>query len=166
MPRESLPVGYYGEISDGRLSGFLEEQCFTDTVFRHFYRTRRELSASDPLREIFRESAQRSCFAFRRAANTRHFFQQRLSFYRFDEEGLEISHRDIDLPTGEALRTDDPLLQRIVSTLSEEDGLLGDEFFLVTRVGSDFPEEILYAEAHDRFRQVRARIAGQLRENG
>ncbi|MFA5516525.1 MAG: ParA family protein [Desulfuromonadales bacterium] len=158
-------AGYFAETADGRLRGYIEEQCFTDTVFRHFYRTRRELASGDPLREIFREAAQRSFFAFRRAPNTRQFFQQQLSFYRFDEEGLEVSHKKIDLPAWDILRAEEPFLFQVVGALSAADGLLGDDFLLVARVSSDFPEEILYTEAYDGFRRVSARIAGQLREN-
>lgn len=158
------PVGYYGEVSDGRFSGFMEEHCFTDTVFRHIYRTRREMVSGDPLREIFRETAQRSFFAFRRAPKTRHFYQQQLSFYRFDEDGLEVSHKKIDLLPLDQLKVEDPLLARLVEVLSDPNGLLGDAFLLLARVSSDFPEEILYAEEYERFSQIGARIASQLLE--
>jgi len=51
----------------------------------------------DPLWDLFRESAQRSYFVLRRAPHTRNFYQQQISFYRFDEEGLEVSHKTIEL---------------------------------------------------------------------
>ncbi len=158
------PAGYYGETSDGRISGYLEEECFTDAVFQHFYSSRRELAASDPLRELFRESAQRSYFAFRRAPHTRHFFQQQLSFYRFDEEGLEVSHKTIELPAGSGAKAETGLLPLLEKILSDQEGRLGDEFLLIARVGSDFPEEILYEEEHRRFRRIADRIADQLLE--
>ncbi|MBE0597522.1 MAG: ParA family protein [Desulfuromonadales bacterium] len=154
------PAGYYAETSDGRLAGFLEESCFTETVFRHFYGTRREIGPTDPLRDLFRESAQRSCFVLRRAPHTRNFYQQQLSFYRFDEEGLEVSHKAIDLPREPA-----GLSQLVTTALGNEEGRLGDQFLLISRVSSDFPEEILYDEQHGRLRQLAGRIAAQLKEN-
>lgn len=159
------PAGYYGETSDGRLAGFVEEGCFTEAVFRHFYGTRREIGPADPLRDLFRESAQRSCFVLRRAPHTRNFYQQQLSFYRFDDEGLEVSHKSIDLPaTGRDL-PQDGLFHLVASALGDPDGRLGDHFLLISRVGSDFPEEILYDEQHDRLRRLSARIGAQLKEN-
>lgn len=154
-------AGYYCETSDGRVAGYLEEECFTSTVFRHFYRSRREVGVSDPLRDLFRESAQRSYFVLRRAPNTRNFYQQQLSFYRFDEDGLEVSHKTVEL--AESDHSSEGSLYHLMSrTLLNAEGLLGDEFLLIRRVSSDFPEEILYNEHHDRLRSVAARIAAQI----
>jgi cellulose biosynthesis protein BcsQ len=158
-------AGYYCETSDGRVAGYLEEECFSSTVFRHFYRSRREVGASDPLRDLFRESAQRSYFVLRRAPNTRNFYQQQLSFYRFDEDGLEVSHKTVELtePENPSSTEEEACLYRLAAhTLLNQEGLLGDDFLLIRRVCSDFPEEILYSEQHDRLRAVAARIAAQL----
>jgi cellulose biosynthesis protein BcsQ len=158
-------AGYYGETSDGQAAGYLDEECFSDAVFRHFYRSKRELGPTDPLRELFRESAQRSYFVLRRAPNTRNFHQQQLSFYRFDEDGLEVSKKTIELTEfeGQPL-TGEPsaLYQLAARTLFNPEGRLGDGFLLIRRVGSDVPEEILYSEQHDRLRAVAGRIAAQL----
>ncbi len=159
-------AGYYCETSDGRISGFLDEECFTDAIFRYIYQSRKEVGPHDPLRDLFRESAQRSYFALRRAPNTHNFFQQQLAFYRFDEEGLEISQKIIDLKEFEArflLKERSSLFQLVSRTLLDQESRMGDWFLLVRKVSSDFPEEILYDENHQHFSAIRDRIAGQLR---
>jgi hypothetical protein len=157
-------AGYYWETSDQLLSGYLDDECFSEAVFRHFYRSRREIGTADPLRELFRESAQRSYFVLRRGPSTVNFHRQQLAFYRFDEEGLEVSCKIIDLkdlesPPGGAKKGLSALLSR---TLIEDDGLLGDRFLLIRRVGSDLPEEILYDDLHQPFLGAAVRIASQL----
>ncbi|WP_432821054.1 ParA family protein [Trichloromonas sp.] len=160
------PAGYYCETSDGSAAGFLEEDCFASLVFPYFYRSRRQIDTSDPLRDLFRESAQRSYFVLRRAPNTRGHYQQQLSFYRFDEEGLEISHKIIELTElnqaagQEPLPLLGPLLQR--TALLDGETRLGDAFLLIRRVSSDFAEEILYDEQYRQFRRIADKIAAQL----
>ncbi len=154
-------AGYYAETGSGTLAGFLEEECFASLVFRHIYQAAREPAAKDPMRELFRESAQRSYFVLRLAPGTRSFYRQQLSFYRFDETGLEISHKVVDLEEG-AGRDGENLLQRLAQrTLGDGQGRLGDDFLLIRRVSSDVPEEILYDEQHQAFRAAAARVSGQ-----
>lgn len=88
---------YYCETSDGRVSGYLEESCFTELVFRYFYRSQKEIAASNPLRELFRESAQRSYFVMRLAPPENGAEKSRLVFHRFDDQGLEISQKTIEI---------------------------------------------------------------------
>lgn len=158
-------AGYYCETSDGRIAGYLEEECFSDTIFRSIYQSRKEVAPHDPLRDLFRESAQRSYFVLRRAPNTHNFFQQQLAFYRFDEEGLEISQKILDLKEFEArflLKERSSLFQLVSRTLLDQEGRMGEWFLLIRKVSGDFPEEILYDEHHGHFAAVRERIAGQL----
>jgi chromosome partitioning protein len=134
-------------------------------VFRHFYRSQREVGPADPLRDLFRESAQRSFFVLRRAPNTRNFFQQQLSFYRFDEDGLEVSHKIIELKEFEPRflkKERSSIFQLAARTLFDHEGRLGEEFLVVRRVSSDFAEEILYDEAYENFSRVVEKIAAQL----
>jgi chromosome partitioning protein len=154
-------AGYYAETGSGTLAGFLEEECFASMVFRNIYQAAKEPADGDPVRELFRESALRSYFVLRRAPGTRSFYRQQLSFYRFDEEGLEVSHKVVDLEETSG-RDAERLLQRLARhTLCDEQGRLGDDFLLVRRVSTDVPEEILYDEQHGAFRAAAARIAGQ-----
>jgi len=159
------PAGYFAQSSDDRVSGFIEEECFSDLVFRYFYGAKRVIESRDPIWDLFRESAQRSYFLLQRAPNTRNFFQQKLSFYRFDENGLEVSHKTIELQEFEKrLLTKErsdlfPLLER---TLFDRDGRLVDAFLLLRKVSSDLPEEILYDCNYAHFATIMAKIGTQL----
>ena len=158
------PAGYYAETGSKSVAGFLEEECFSGLVFRNIYQSRREVLPGDPLRDLFRESAQRSFFVLRRAPNTKNFYQQQISFYRFDEDGLEISHKILDLTefSGRLLNKERTELFRLAEAgLVDESGRLGDDFLLVRRISSDFPEEILYDEHYAAFRTVADRISAQ-----
>ncbi len=158
------PAGYYAETGTGAFAGFLEEECFARLVFHHVYQARREVPSGDPLRDLFRESAQRSFFVLRRAPNTKNFYQQQVSFFRFDEDGLEISHKVLDLVEfeGRLLSRERTDLYRLAeSTLLDGQGRLGEDFLLIRRVSTDFPEEILYDEQHRDFRGQAERISRQ-----
>ncbi len=159
------PAGYYAETADGRLAGYLEEECFSSLVFRHFYHSQREVAPTDPLRDLFRESAQRSYFVLRRAPNTRNFYQQQISFYRFDEDGLEVSNKIVELQEFESrfLGRERTLLFNLACrTLFDAEGRLGEGFLLTRRVSTDFPEEILLDEQRSHFNAALARISSQL----
>ena len=159
------PAGYFAQSSDLRISGFIEEECFTSLVFRYFYGAKRAIEAHDPIWDLFRESAQRSFFLLQRAPHTRNFYQQKLSFYRFDENGLEVSHKTIELQEFEKRllskeRSDlFPLLER---TLFDDQGRLKDAFLLIRRVSSDLPEEILYDRNFENFAGTMTKISTQL----
>ena len=158
-------AGYFAQSSDRRISGYLEEECFNSLVFRHFYGAKRTIEAHDPIWDLFRESAQRSYFLLRRAPHTRNFYQQKLSFYRFDDNGLEVSHKTIELQEFEKrLLTKErsdlfPLLER---TLFDDQGRLGDAFLLLRKVSSDLPEEILYDQNFESFAAIMAKVSLQL----
>ena len=100
-----------------------------------------------------------------RAPHTRNFYQQKLSFYRFDDNGLEVSHKTIELQEFEKRllnkeRSDlFPLLER---TLFDEQGRLGESFLLLRKVSSDLPEEILYDQNYEHLSKIMTKIASQL----
>jgi hypothetical protein len=147
------------------VSGFIEEECFSGLVFRHFYGAKRQIEPGDTLCDLFRESALRSYFVLRRAPHTRNFYQQQLSFYRFDDEGLEVSHKTVELQEYERKLLSRersslyPLLER---TLFDKDGKLVDAFLLIRKVSVDFPEEILFDQQYARFSAILAKVTGQL----
>jgi hypothetical protein len=158
-------AGYFAQSSDLRISGFIEEDCFTSLVFRYFYSAKRSIEAHDPVWALFRESAQRSYFVLQRTPHTKNFYQQKLSFYRFDDNGLEVSNKTIELMEFEKRllskeRSDlFPLLER---TLFDDQGRLGDNFLLLRKVSSDLPEEILYDRNFASFAEVMAKVSTQL----
>jgi len=100
-----------------------------------------------------------------RAPHTKNFYQQKLSFYRFDDNGLEVSHKTIELQEFEKRllskeRSDlFPLLEK---TLFDDQGRLNDTFLLIRKVSSDLPEEILYDQNFDNFTAIMTKISTQL----
>lgn len=158
-------AGYFAQTSDKRISGFIEEECFTGLVFRYFYGAKRAIEAQDPIWDLFRESAQRSYFLLQRAPHTKNFYQQKLSFYRFDDNGLEVSHKTIALQEFEKRllskeRSDlFPLLER---TLFDDQGRLNDSFLLLRKVSTDLPEEILYDQNFANFSTIMDKVSTQL----
>jgi hypothetical protein len=166
VSKESIDMaGYFAQTSNQKISGFIEEECFTGLIFRYFYGAKRSIEAHDPVWELFRESAQRSYFLLQRAPHTKNFYQQKLSFYRFDDSGLEVSHKTIELQEFEKRllskeRSDlFPLLER---TLFNEQGRLKDEFLLLRKVSSDLPEEILYDQNYANFSTIMNKVKTQL----
>ncbi len=166
VSKESISMaGYFAQSSDLKVSGFIEEECFTSLVFRYFYGAKRSIETHDPVWELFRESAQRSYFLLQRAPHTKNFYQQKLSFYRFDDSGLEVSHKTIDLQEFEKRllskeRSDlFPLLER---TLFNDQGRLEGEFLLLRKVSSDLPEEILYDQNYANFSAIMNKVGTQL----
>jgi MinD-like ATPase involved in chromosome partitioning or flagellar assembly len=159
------PAGYFAQSSDQRVSGFVEEECFNSLVFRYFYGAKRTVEAHDPIWDLFRESAQRSYFLLQRTPHTRNFYQQKLSFYRFDDDGLEVSHKTIELQEFEKRllskeRSDlFPLLDR---TLFDDQGRLGNAFLLLRKVSSDLPEEILYDQNFETYTRIMTKVSTQL----
>jgi len=158
-------AGYFAQSSDQKVAGFIEEECFTNLVFRYFYGAKRAIEAHDPIWDLFRESAQRSFFILQRAPHTRNFYQQKLSFYRFDDNGLEVSHKTIELQEFEKRllskeRSDlFPLLER---TLFDDQGRLNNTFLLIRKVSSDLPEEILFDKNFGNFSAIMTKISTQL----
>ena len=93
--------------------------------------------------------------ALRRAPGTRNYVTPQISLYRFDENGLEISHQTISLDSGQG-GTDE--LVRLLK-LSLAGGENQDEpFLLMRRVSRDFPDSILTPGDRATFDQVRHRI--------
>jgi hypothetical protein len=158
-------AGYFAQSSDQRVSGYIEEECFAGLIFRYFYGSKRTVESHDPIWDLFRESAQRSYFALQRTPHTRNFYQQKLSFYRFDENGLEVSHKTIELEEFEKRllsRERSDLFLLLERSLFDAQGRLGDAFLLVRKVSSDLPEEILYDRNFAGFAAVMAKVSSQL----
>ncbi len=158
-------AGYFAQTSDQKISGYIEEECFAELVFRYVYGAKRAVTSDDPIWDLFRESAQRSYFALQRTPHTRNFYQQKLSFYRFDENGLEVTHKTIELQEFEKrllAKERSDLFQLLERSLFDEQNRLGDAFLLVRKVSSDLPEEILYDRNFADFTAVMAKVSSQL----
>ncbi len=153
----AMPGTFYCETSDGRRAGYIEEECFSSLVFRHFYRSQKEITPTDPLRELFRESAQRSYFALRPVAADQGFDSSRLSFCRLDDQGLEISNKVIELKEFQTrfLHKERSKLFHLASeTLLEKNGVPNGCFLLIRRVGPQHLEKDLIDEQRRHFEQT------------
>ena len=161
------PSGYFCESASGNVKAFIEEKCFINLIFRYFYDHSHSGADNVSFTELFRESTQASYFALKRAPNTRNFYQQQVVFYRFDEEGLEVSHKIIDLKEfdGRLLnRERSQLFTLMAATLFDQNNMLTDDSLIFRKVSTDFPDEILYEENYNLFRGVANRITSQFIE--
>lgn len=159
------PAGYFAESSNGKIRGYFEEECFTRLAFRYFYGSKRSVEPNDPTWDLFRETAMRSFFVLQRTPHTKNYYQQQLSFYRFDETGLEVSHKIIELQEFEKRllgRERSDLYSLLERTLFDVDERLGGAFLAVRKVSADLPEEILFDQSYEQFRAVIRKIASQL----
>ncbi len=156
---------YYCETSDGRISGYLEETCFSDLVFRYFYRSQKEIAPSNPLRELFRESAQRSYFVMRLAAAKNGFEKSCLAFHRFDDEGLEISQKTVEIKEFESrfLHREKTKLYRLIEATVLGEDVEENCFLLIRRVDSPASTGMLLDEHRAAFQQVMTTVANKLR---
>lgn len=160
-------AGYYAQTSDQRIAGFIEEECFAKLAFRYFYGAKRPVERGEPLWELFRDSAQHSYFVLRRVPQTGSFYNQQISFYRFDDTGLEISHKTIEMQEFERRlfgKERSLLMQFLESTLMGSEGKLNNAFLLVRKVSADFAEEILFDEHYQGFEAILKKIDKQLPE--
>ncbi len=161
------PSGYFCESASGSIQAFIEEKCFAETFYRYFYGQAQSEPDNSSLTELFRESAHQSYFALKRAPHTRNFYQQKVAFYRFDEEGLEVSHKIIDLKEFEGgllKRERSQLFKLISATLFDQENMLNSDSLIFRKVSSDFPDEILYEENYQHFKSVLNRITSQFVE--
>ncbi|MBE0500058.1 MAG: ParA family protein [Desulfuromonadales bacterium] len=166
-PSGIAPSGYFCESASGTIQAFIEETCFINLFFANFYDQDRSRPDNASLTDLFRESAQQSYFALKRAPHTRNFYQQQVALYRFDDEGLEVSHKIIDLKEsdGALLNHHRSQLFRLMSTtLFDQKGMLNDDSLIIRKVSSDFPDEILYEENYRQFRNIANRIKKQFVE--
>lgn len=163
--KENTTAKYYCETSDGRVSGYLEETCFSDLVFRYFYRSQKEISPSNPLRELFRESAQRSYFVMRMTTAKNGFEKPCLAFHRFDEEGLEISQKTVEIKEFKTrfLQREKTKLYRLIEATVLAENVAENSFLLIRRAESQSSAGILVDEHRSAFEQTLSNVLNKLR---
>ena len=155
---------YYCETSDGQLTGYLEEACFSDLVFRYFYRSQKEIAPSNPLRDLFRESAQRSYFVIRLAPTRNGFEKSSLIFHRFDDKGLEISQKTVEIKEfeGRFLQRGKTRLYHLVESTLLKPKIANDAFLLIRRINNKPTSSMLLDEHRQDFLHAKTRIANKL----
>ncbi len=156
---------FFCETSDGQISGFLEESCFSDLVFRYFYRSQKKIAPSNPLRELFRESAQRSYFVMRLAAVNNGFEKTCLLFHRFDNDGLEISQKTIEIKEfkNHFLHREKTKLYRLIESTFLAEQVAQDSFLLIRRVDSSAASGPLLDKHRADFEQTMISVTNKLR---
>lgn len=162
---EQNSAKFYCETSDGQISGFLEESCFSDLVFRYFYRSQKEISPSNPLRELFRESAQRSYFVMRLVAANNGFEQSNLAFHRYDDEGLEISQKTVEIKEFKSrfLHREKTKIYRLIEATFLAEQVAQNAFLLIRRVDSPAASGMLPDDHRAAFQQTMTSLANKLR---
>ncbi|OEU57732.1 MAG: hypothetical protein BA871_07615 [Desulfuromonadales bacterium C00003096] len=163
--KKEASAAFYCETSDGRISGLLEETCFSDLVFRYFYRSQKEIAPSNPLRELFRESAQRSYFVMRMPAASNGFEKSSIAFHRFDDEGLEISQKTIDIKEFKSrfLVREKTKLYRLLEATVLAEQVADNSFLLIRRVDSAAASGMLLDEHREAFQQTMIGVTNKLR---
>jgi len=156
------PASYFCITSDRKVAGFLDEACFTSLVFRHYYHTQKKINPTDPLADLFRESALRSYFILR---HTDDDTCSSLQFFRFDEEGFEVSHKTVELRKHESrfLHKGPSALYSLVSqTLLQDEKPVRNRFLFIRPINSEFPEDILLDENYSRLNEAMRALESKL----
>ncbi|PNU20815.1 ParA family protein [Geothermobacter hydrogeniphilus] len=156
---EQLPAagieGFYLETGDGNQAGFIESDCFTDMVFGSVYQGGRGKPSQNGMQELFLESATRSYFAL--AVPPR---ADGPVFFRFDEDGRELSSRPV------ATNTRDGLFNRGPSSLlkfwNHLEKQIPGEFALLRKGPDGQAEEILAGNNYRAFSQVKQLVGMRL----
>jgi chromosome partitioning protein len=131
------------ECSDGSTMGVIHEQCYIELILRYFFQSdKKQLKISPSLQNLFRESAKKTFFVFRNeTANP----VVQTTFFRFDDEGKEMSRRSAELKPLENshfgfFKTVSPLYSLISKTLLDGSAKPKDAFILIRSLGSDQPD--------------------------
>ncbi len=150
------PGAYFIECGNGRLSGFIEEDCFVDLVLQECYGEQQHQGLQDSLRELFVESAERSYIMLQRVPSADG--QARIDFYRLDQHGDKLSGRSLLIgQKGLARRQTSRLLELFDSTGAEQPDT--PQLLLAHRTGQA-PLQILDQQPYLKWQTVfsRARV--------
>lgn len=95
FPEQGIwPYAFYIESTDTTQAGFIEDSCLLDLVFKNFYGQHKGVAAQDSMRDLFRESANRSFFVLHQLAQNNDTESQ-IDFIRLDEAGGELSCKSL-----------------------------------------------------------------------
>jgi cellulose biosynthesis protein BcsQ len=158
MPAAGID-GFYLETASGSRTGFIESACFTELIFNSVYRSSKSGGSNHSMRDLFLESAQRSYFALTKIPSGD------LVFYRFDEEGRELSSKA--LPAGGQGvffgRAVTPLQQFWNRLLPE--GISGD-YALLRKGPAGQAEDLLSNRTYRSFCRIKQLVSMHLQQPG
>jgi len=147
--------GFYLETSGGSSSGFIESGCFTDMVFTSVYQNGKGKSPANGMQEIFLESATRSYFAL--AAPTG---SDGPVFFRFDEDGRELSSRVVAATLRDGLFGRSPTtLMKLWRRMNLQSA---GEFALLRKGPAGQAEDVLAGASYNAFCKVKQLVGMRL----
>ena len=151
--------GFYAETTGREICGFIEEDCFYEMIFNDLYGEQRS-GASRTVRELFRETAQRSYFLLQRQEHGK------ITQARLDQNGESLSQRTTSIrATRGFLRRDSSLLHNLLEQAMPESE---PKRLLLLRQNAGPTEQILAEAPYARFQTVfsRARLDFDAPEEG
>ncbi|PLY00068.1 MAG: ParA family protein [Desulfuromonas sp.] len=150
-------AAFYAENSTQSYSAFLHELCVSRMIYTRFFNHHID-DIPESMIELLRESYRRCYFVLRRTPKTRSYVVPHLSLYRFDDQGLEISHQTITL---EKQAPTDGFVDLLKQSLPTPGTNEEEPFLILRRISRDLPEGILMPENRKQFEQVSAKITRQ-----
>ncbi len=151
LDQQQLQKAFYAETSDRELCGFIEENCFYEMIFNDLY-GEQKAGSSSAIRELFRESAQRSYFLMQRLDTAK------ITLARLDKNGETLSQRTSDIKTTRGLlRRGTPFLHNLLEHALPQNA---PGKLLLLRQNSGHNGQILAEAPYARFQTVfsRARL--------
>lgn len=146
--------GFYLETAHGTATGFIEADCFTSMVFDSVYQSKSK-TPQNGMQELFLESANRSYFvlAVPGQANGPVFF-------RFDEDGRELSSRPVATRSREGLFShSETSLLKFWKQLSDQ---APKEFALLRKGPAGQAEDLLAGNSYRSFSKVKQLVSIKL----
>jgi cellulose biosynthesis protein BcsQ len=157
-------VSFYYEASDGGACGFLHGDCFTDFLISGIYNLDGKVQSDEQVRQMFRDSARESVFAFRPVDNGQGPLAE---FYRFSVQGKFLAKKTFPLREyeGGLLKRDSSRLFSLMSdTVGDFGGRMRDAFLVICPLHSGTPESILTEENYKPVGKLFQHIAQQLKD--
>jgi cellulose biosynthesis protein BcsQ len=94
VPEERVwPGAYYLESSNGKLAGFVEQDCFLELIVQDCFGQEKAKGLQDSLRELILETADHSYIMLQRTPLPED--EARIDFYRLDKVGEKLSGRHV-----------------------------------------------------------------------
>jgi chromosome partitioning protein len=153
----------YYETTDGGACGFLEEDCFIDFLLTGVYNLDGKAGSDEQVRNMFRDSAKESVFAFRPVTNSRGTIAE---FYRFSARGDLLAKKT--LPLGNNGPPDNGkggLTSFMKETFGDFSGEMRDSILVACPLRSGAPESFLLEESHKPFVKLMGHIAERVTSN-
>jgi len=150
------PNAFYVESTDTTQAGFIEDNCLVDLVFHNFYGQHKQIQSQNSMRELFRESANRSFFTLHQIAAGPQG-EQSVEFCRLDENGGGLSTKSLAMKeSGGLLRKTSHPVQEFFDRIFGAPLMSGQRTIMLRRTGEQ-PLSILSGTEYLRWQTVLSR---------